>query len=163
MRAAAPGFAAAYKAFAKQGWNSLAADPAHGGQGLSKALELAVFEMVQAANMAFALCPTLTAAAIEALQVHGTPAQKQTYLPKLISGEWSGTMQLTEPQAGSDLSTVRATAQPDGEGGWRLTGEKIFITWGDHDAAENICHLVLARPPGDHRSGRAATGPDPSD
>ena len=146
------GFAEAYRAFAEGGWNSLAADPAFGGQGLPKALELAVFEMVNAANMAFALCPTLTQAAIEALQRHGTERQKQLLLPRLISGEWTGTMHLTEPQAGSDLSAIRTLAEPDGQGGWRLNGEKIFITWGDHDLTPNIVHLILARtrgaPPG---------------
>ena len=142
------GFPAAYKAFAEGGWNSLAADPAFGGQGLPKALELAVFEMINAANMAFALCPTLTQAAIEALQAHGTDRQKAMYLPKLISGEWTGTMHLTEPQAGSDLGAIRTVAEPDGEGNWRLNGQKIFITWGDHDLTDNIVHLVLARTPG---------------
>jgi alkylation response protein AidB-like acyl-CoA dehydrogenase len=144
---AAPGFAAAYKAFADGGWNSLSADPEFGGQGLSKALELAVFEMTHAANMAFGLCPMLTQAAIEALALHGTERQKRLVLPKLVSGEWTGTMNLTEPQAGSDLAAVTTRAEPDGQGGYRLTGQKIFITWGDHDAAENICHLVLARLP----------------
>jgi len=143
----APGFADAYKAFAEGGWNGLTADPEHGGQGLPKALEIAVFEMVQAANMAFGLCPMLTLAAIEAFQTHGTAAQKSTYLPKLISGEWTGTMNLTEPQSGSDLGLLSTRAEPDGDGGYRLTGQKIFITWGDHDVAENIVHLVLARLP----------------
>ena len=142
------GFPAAYRAFAEGGWNSLAADPEYGGQGLPKALELAVFEMVNAANMAFALCPTLTQAAIEALQAHGTDRQKAMYLPKLISGEWTGTMHLTEPQAGSDLGAIRTVAAPDGDGGWRLNGQKIFITWGDHDLTDNIVHLVLARTTG---------------
>ena len=141
------GFAAAYRAFADGGWNSLSGDPAFGGQGLPKALELAVFEMVNAANMAFALCPTLTQAAIEALQRHGTERQKRLYLPKLISGEWTGTMHLTEPQAGTDLAAIRTLAEPDGEGGWRLSGEKIFITWGDHDMVPNIVHMILARTP----------------
>ena len=142
-----PGFAEAYRAFAQGGWNSLAADPAFGGQGLPKALELAVFEMVNAANMAFALCPTLTQAAIEALQRHGTERQQRLYLPRLVSGEWTGTMHLTEPQAGSDLSAIRTMAEPDGQGGWRLHGQKIFITWGDHDLTPNIVHLILARTP----------------
>ena len=142
------GFADAYRQFAEGGWQSLSADPAHGGQGLPKAVELAVFEMINAANMAFALCPTLTAAAVEALQTHGTDRQKTLYLPRLVSGEWTGTMQLTEPQAGSDLSQVRCMAEPDGEGGYRLTGQKIFITWGDHDVADNIVGMVLARTPG---------------
>ena len=144
---AAPGFADAYRAFVAGGWNSLSADPSIGGQGLPKALELAVFEMVQSANMAFGLCPMLTQGAIEALALHGTERQKRLVLPKLVSGEWTGTMNLPEPQAGSDLAAITTRAVPDGEGGYRLTGQKIFITWGDHDAADNICHLVLARLP----------------
>ena len=143
----APGFAGAYRQFAEGGWNGLSADPAYGGQGLPKALEIAVFEMVQAANMAFGLCPMLTLAAIEALSLHGTERQKATYLPKLISGEWTGTMNLTEPQAGSDLGALTMRAESDGADGWRLAGQKIFITWGDHDVADNIIHLVLARLP----------------
>jgi alkylation response protein AidB-like acyl-CoA dehydrogenase len=141
------GFADAYRRFVEGGWGALSAMPRFGGQGLPKAIELAFFEMMHAANMAFGLCPMLTRGAIEALTAHGTDAQKQTYLPKLISGEWSGTMNLTEPQSGSDLSTLRTRAEPDGKGGYRLTGQKIFITWGDHDMAANIVHLVLARLP----------------
>jgi len=144
---AAPGFADAYRHFVEQGWNSLSADPAHGGQGLSKAMELAVFEMVHAANMAFGLCPMLTQGAIEALALHGTDRQKQLVLPKLVSGEWTGAMCLTEPQAGSDLAALTSIARPDGKGGYLLSGQKIFITWGDHDAADNICHLIIARTP----------------
>jgi alkylation response protein AidB-like acyl-CoA dehydrogenase len=144
---AAPGFAQAYRLFVEQGWNSLSAAPQHGGQGLSKALELAVFEMVHAANMAFGLCPMLTQGAIEAIALHGDERQKRLVLPKLVSGEWTGTMNLTEPQAGSDLAALTTRAEPDGHGGYRLTGQKIFITWGDHDVADNICHLVLARTP----------------
>jgi hypothetical protein len=144
---AAPGFAAAYKAFAEGGWTSLAADPDYGGQGLPKALELAVYEMVDAANMAFSLCPILTQGAIEAIHAHGTERQKALYLPKMIAGEWTGAMNLTEPQAGSDLGPIRTRAEPDGNGGWLLHGQKIFITWGDHDCADNIVHLVLARLP----------------
>ncbi|MDB5475465.1 MAG: acyl-CoA dehydrogenase family protein [Phenylobacterium sp.] len=144
---AAPGFAEAYRAFAAGGWNSLAADPEFGGQGLSKALELAVYEMVHAANMAFGLCPMLTQAAIEALAQHGTERQKRLVLPKLVSGEWTGAMCLTEPQAGSDLAALTTMARPDGKGGYTLHGQKIFITWGDHDATDNICHLVIARTP----------------
>jgi alkylation response protein AidB-like acyl-CoA dehydrogenase len=143
----APGFADAYRQFAQGGWNSLAADPAHGGQGLPKALEIAVFEMVQAANMAFGLCPMLTQGAIEAVSTHGTARQKAVYLPKLVTGEWTGTMNLTEPSSGSDLGAITTKAEPDGKGGYRLTGQKIFITWGDHDVADNIVHLVLARLP----------------
>lgn len=144
---AAPGFADAYRKFVEQGWNSLSAEPEHGGQGLTKAMELAVFEMVHAANMAFGLCPMLTQGAIEALTLHGTERQKRLVLPKLVSGEWTGAMCLTEPQAGSDLSALTAMARPDGKGGYLLTGQKIYITWGDHDAADNICHLVIARTP----------------
>ena len=142
------GFPAAYRAFAEGGWNSLSADPAFGGQGLPKAIELAVFEMLNSANMAFALCPTLSQAAIEALQAHGSDRQKALYLPRLVSGEWTGTMHLTEPQAGSDLGAIRTTASPDGDGGWRLNGQKIFITWGAHDLTENIVHMILARTQG---------------
>ena len=144
---AAPGFADAYRQFAQGGWNGLSAETAHGGQGLPKALEIAVFEMVQGANMAFGLCPMLTLAAIEALSAHGTERQQKLYLPHLISGRWTGTMNLTEPQSGSDLGALTTRAEPDGDGGYRLTGQKIFITWGDHDVAENIVHMVLARLP----------------
>ncbi|MBV8593182.1 MAG: acyl-CoA dehydrogenase C-terminal domain-containing protein [Caulobacteraceae bacterium] len=148
---AAPGFADAYRQFAEGGWNGLSADAEFGGQGLPKALEVAVFEMMQGANMAFSLCPMLTLAAIEALHQHGTDRQKRLYMPNLISGRWTGTMNLTEPQSGSDLAAIATRATPDGDG-YRLNGQKIFITWGDHDVAENIVHLVLARvdgaPPG---------------
>ncbi len=144
---AAPGYAAALREFAEGGWNSLSADARYGGQGLPKALEIAVFEMFNAASLAFGLCPILTQGAIEALAAHGTTEQKARYLPRLVSGEWTGTMNLTEPQAGSDLAALTTRAEPDGEGGWRLTGQKIYITWGDHDAADNIVHLVLARTP----------------
>jgi alkylation response protein AidB-like acyl-CoA dehydrogenase len=143
----APGFPDAYKQFASGGWNGLSAAEAHGGQGLPKALEVAVFEMIQGANMAFGLCPMLTLAAIEALSSHGTERQHRLYLPKLVSGEWTGTMNLTEPQAGSDLGAITTRATPDGNGGYRLNGEKIYITWGDHDVADNVIHLVLARLP----------------
>ncbi|PZQ36773.1 MAG: acyl-CoA dehydrogenase, partial [Phenylobacterium zucineum] len=144
---AAPGFADAYRQFAEGGWTGLAA-PAHsGGQGLPKALELAAYETVHAANMAFGLCPMLSLAAIEALEAHGTEHQKTAYLPRLVSGEWTGAMCLTEPQAGSDLGALTATATPNGDGTYSLTGQKIYITWGDHDATDNIVHMVLARLP----------------
>ncbi len=143
---AAPGFADAYRQFASGGWNSLAADPEFGGQGLPKALEIAVFEIIQAANLSFGLCPMLTQGAIDAIEKNGDARQKAAYLPKLISGEWTGTMNLTEPQAGSDLGALTTKAERDGDG-WRITGQKIFITWGDHDMADNIVHLVLARLP----------------
>jgi alkylation response protein AidB-like acyl-CoA dehydrogenase len=143
----APGFRDAYKAFAEGGWNGLAADPEFGGQGLPKALEQAAYECVHAANMAFGLCPMLTLAGIEALHEHGTDRQKSLYLPRLISGEWTGAMVLTEPQSGSDLGTLRATARPNADGTYALDGQKIFITWGDHDCTDNIVHFVLARLP----------------
>ena len=143
----APGFADAYRQFAAGGWTGLSA-PAHaGGQQLPKALELAAYETVHAANMAFGLCPMLSLAAIEALEAFGTEAQKATYLTRLVSGEWTGAMVLTEPQAGSDLGALTATAAPNGDGTYSLTGQKIFITWGDHDATDNIVHMVLARLP----------------
>ncbi|HVN02146.1 MAG TPA: acyl-CoA dehydrogenase [Caulobacteraceae bacterium] len=144
---AAAGFADAYRLFAQGGWNGLAADAEYGGQGMPKAVEIAVFEILQAANLSFGLCPMLTLGAIEAIEKNGSQQQKALYLPKLVSGEWTGTMNLTEPQAGSDLGALTTRAEPDGDGGWRLTGQKIFITWGEHDMADNIVHLVLARLP----------------
>jgi len=142
----APGFADAVKAFAEGGWAGLGAPAEHGGQAMPKALEMAAYEMFHAANMAFALYPTLSQAAIEALHHHGTERQKRLYLPRLVEGEWSGTMNLTEPQAGSDLALLTTQAVPDGDV-YRLTGQKIFITWGDHETRDNILHLVLARLP----------------
>ncbi len=144
---AAPGYAEAYRQFAEGGWTGLAAEPEHGGQGLPNALAQAAYETFHAANMAFGLCPMLSLAAIEALQTVGSERQKSLYLPRLVSGEWTGAMVLTEPQSGSDLGTLRATATPNGDGTYSLSGQKIFITWGDHDAAPNILHLVLARLP----------------
>lgn len=144
---AAPGFADAYRQFAAGGWTGLAAEADHGGAGLPKALELASYETFHAANMAFGLCPMLSIASIEALQTVGSERQKETYLSKLVSGEWTGAMVLTEPHSGSDLGTLRATATPNGDGTYALNGQKIFITWGDHDASDNIVHLVLARLP----------------
>jgi alkylation response protein AidB-like acyl-CoA dehydrogenase len=142
-----PGFREAYRQFAEGGWNAIAFDPEYGGQGMPWALTSALQEMWNSANMAFALCPLLTQGAIEALQLHGTPEQKSTYLPKMISGTWSGTMNLTEPQAGSDLGAIRTTATPAGDGTFRIKGQKIFITYGEHDWTENIVHFVLARLP----------------
>jgi alkylation response protein AidB-like acyl-CoA dehydrogenase len=144
---AAKGFANAYKQFANGGWNSLTADTEHGGQGLPRAVGLAAFECVHGANMSFGLCPLLTEAAIHCLETYGDARQKSVYLPKLVSGEWTGTMNLTEAQAGSDLSLVRTRAEPGDNGRHKLFGQKIFITWGDHDCADNIVHLVLARLP----------------
>ena len=138
----------AYHGFAEAGWNAVAFDPDYGGQGMPWLLTSALQEIWNAADMAFALCPLLTQGAIEALQLVGTPEQKQTYLPKMISGKWTGTMNLTEPQAGSDLGAIRTRAEPTGEDGvYRLKGQKIFITYGEHDLTENIVHFVLARLP----------------
>ena len=142
----APGFREAYRQFIDAGWNGLACPGEYGGQGLPELVNIATHEMWNSANLAFSLCPLLTAGAIEALRAHGSAQQKDLYLPKMISGEWTGTMNLTEPQAGSDLSAVRCKAVPE-EDYFRLYGQKIFITWGDHDMTENVIHLVLARTP----------------
>ncbi len=141
------GFADIYRAYREAGWNGIAADPAYGGGGLPFVLALAVQECWTAANMAFSLCPMLNQGAIEALSQHGSPELKARYLPKLVSGEWTGTMCLTEPQAGSDVGALKTRAEPAGDGSYRLFGQKIFITYGEHDMAENIIHLVLARLP----------------
>ncbi len=145
------GFAEAYRGYVEQGWNAISGDAEFGGQGLPFTLSANVIENLGAANMAFGLLPMLTVGAIEALTHHGSPAQKALYLEKLISGEWSGTMYLTEPQAGSDVGALRTTATPitEGEhaGRYRIKGTKIYITWGEHDLAGNIVHLVLARTP----------------
>lgn len=142
----ATGWKDAYRQFVDGGWNGLPFDTALGGQGLPWLVSTAVAEIWHAANMAFSLCPLLTQSAIEAIQAHGSAEQKSTYLPKLVSGEWSGTMNLTEPQAGSDLSAVRTRARAVDEH-YLISGQKIFITYGDHDLTENIIHLVLARTP----------------
>lgn len=144
---AAPGLSDAYRQFVEAGWMSLAFPEEFGGQGLPKPLALAVFEMIHGANMAFGLCPLLSFGAIEAILAHGTDEQKQTYLPKLISGEWTGAMNLTEPQAGSDVGALTTRAIPNGDGSYAISGQKIFITWGDHDMTPNIIQLVLARLP----------------
>jgi butyryl-CoA dehydrogenase len=142
-----PGFREAFKAFGEAGWQGIQHPAEYGGQGLPKIVGAACMEMMQAANLSFALCPLLTDGAIEALLVAGSDAQQALYLPPLIEGRWTGTMNLTEPQAGSDLSQVRTRAEPQADGSYRLFGQKIFITYGDHDLAENIVHLVLARTP----------------
>ena len=141
------GFREAYSRFVEGGWNGIHFSPEHGGQGLPRLVSTAVAEMWTGANMAFGLCPMLTQAAADALARHGSESLKAAYLPKLVSGEWTGTMNLTEPQAGSDLARVRTRAVPDGNGAYRITGQKIFITFGDHDLTENIIHMVLARLP----------------
>lgn len=144
---AAPGFKEAYKQFGESGWTGLACDPEYGGQGLPDLVSTAVREMWKSSNMAFSLCPMLTQGAIEALRHGASEELKQTYLPKMVSGEWTGTMNLTEPNAGSDLAAVRTRAVPQEDGTYRIFGQKIFITHGDHDMTDNIIHLVLARLP----------------
>ena len=143
----APGFKEAYRQFVDNGWNGLGCDPEFGGQGLPRLLSTAVSEMWKASNHAFSLCPMLTQGAIEALMIAGTDEQKAAYLPNLVSGEWTGTMNLTEPSAGSDLAAVRSRAEPVGDGTYKIFGQKIFITYGEHDMTGNIVHLVLARTP----------------
>lgn len=144
---AADGFADAYRQFVDGGWNSIPFDPDYGGQGLPWLVGIAAQEMWTSANNAWALCPMLTLGAVDLLSEHGTPAQKSTYLEKLISGEWTGTMNLTEPHAGTDVGALRSRATPEGDH-YRIKGQKIFITWGEHDMTDNIVHLVLARTPG---------------
>jgi len=145
------GFIEAYKQFVEGGWNALQFPPEFGGQGLPKLVATPVMEMWKAANLSFSLCPLLTGGAIEALLLRGADALKKTYLPKMVEGTWTGTMNLTEPQAGSDLALVKAKAVPQSDGWlgehYRIYGQKIFITYGEHDLAENIVHLVLARTP----------------
>ncbi|MDB5879107.1 MAG: acyl-CoA dehydrogenase, partial [Variovorax sp.] len=141
------GFKEAFKAYGEAGWQGIQHPVEFGGQGLPKLVATPCIEMLNAANLAFALCPLLTDAAIEAFLTAGTDQQKQTMLPKLIAGQWTGTMNLTEPQAGSDLAMVRTRAVPEGDGTYKIFGTKIFITYGEHDMAENIIHLVLARTP----------------
>jgi len=140
-----PGFKAAFRQFAEGGWQGLQHPSQFGGQGLPKTIGAACSEMLNSANLSFALCPLLTDGAIEALLTAGTPDQQQQYIPKMIAGDWTGTMNLTESQAGSDLSLVRTRAEPQPDGSFRLFGTKIFITYGEHDMADNIVHLVLAR------------------
>src|SRR5487761_2165015 len=140
------GFIAAYKQFVEGGWNALQFPPEFGGQGLPKLVATPVMEMWKSANLSFSLCPLLTGGAIEALLLRGADGLKQTFLPKMVEGNWTGTMNLTEPQAGSDLALVKSKAMPEGDH-YRVYGQKIFITYGEHDLAENIVHLVLARTP----------------
>jgi len=142
------GFKEAYKALAEGGWTGLIGDPHHGGQGLPYVLGLAVSEMMAAANMAFTMYPGLTSGAMEAIEIGGTEEQKMLYLPKMMAGQWSGTMNLTEPHCGTDLGLLRTKAEPQSDGTYRITGTKIFISAGEHDLTENIIHLVLAKIPG---------------
>ncbi len=140
-----PGFKEAFQQFVQGGWQGLHHPVAYGGQGLPKLIHAACIEIVQSANLSFALCPLLTDGAIEALLTAGSEEQKQAYIPRMIDGSWTGTMNLTEPQAGSDLALVRTRAEPQADGSYRIFGTKIFITYGEHDMADNIVHLVLAR------------------
>ncbi len=141
----AGGWQQAYRQFAADGWNALSCPAEFGGQNLPRPLSALIEEMWNGANVAFALCPMLTRGVIDALELRGSQAQQDTYLPRLVSGEWTGTMNLTEPQAGSDLSAVRTRAVRRGDGRYLLTGQKIFITYGEHDLTGNIVHMVLAR------------------
>jgi alkylation response protein AidB-like acyl-CoA dehydrogenase len=138
-----PGFKEAFKEFAQGGWQGLHHPSEFGGQGLPKLIHAACIEMINSANLSFALCPLLTDGAIEALLTAGSDEHKARYLPKMIDGSWTGTMNLTEPQAGSDLAAVRTRAEPQPDGSYKIFGTKIFITYGEHDMAENIIHLTL--------------------
>ncbi|WP_135212429.1 acyl-CoA dehydrogenase C-terminal domain-containing protein [Vitreimonas flagellata] len=140
-----PGFKDAYKQLVDAGWPALSSDPAYGGQGMPHIVGLAWNEMVSSSNMAFGMYPGLSHGAYEAIHQHGSDAQKQTYLPKLVTGEWTGTMNLTEPHCGTDLGMLRTKAIPQADGSYRITGQKIFISAGEHDLASNIIHLVIAR------------------
>jgi len=142
------GFKEAYQQYVEGGWPSMTADPNYGGQGLPHSLGLVMSEMVGTANWSFGMYPGLSHGATNTIEEHGTEEQKQTYLTKLISGEWTGTMCLTEPHCGSDLGTLRTKAEPNADGTYAITGTKIFISAGEHDMAENIVHIVLARLPG---------------
>src|SRR6056297_3208301 len=142
-----PGFAEGYRAIAEGGWIAISADPAHGGMGLPMLLATAVNEMVAASCLSLQLAPLMTQGQIEALEHHASDALKALYLPRLVSGEWSGTMNLTESQAGSDVGALRTRAEDNGDGTYAVTGQKIYISWGDNDFAENVCHLVRARLP----------------
>ncbi|MEC9342770.1 MAG: acyl-CoA dehydrogenase family protein, partial [Pseudomonadota bacterium] len=142
-----PGWKDVYHRWIEGGWNAIAGPEDYGGQGLPTMMAVAVAEMWNSAAMAFGLGPLLTIGAVEALDKHGSDELKATYLAKLVSGEWMGTMNLTEPQAGSDLAALKSRAERAGDGSYRIFGQKIFITYGEHDLTDNICHLVLARLP----------------
>ena len=142
-----PGFKAGYDAFVEGGWMSLAAPASAGGMQMPLSLSAALMENLNAANVAFALCPMLSLGAIEALEAYGSEELNERYLGKIVSGEWPATMNLTEPQAGSDVGALTSKARPNDDGSWAISGQKIYITWGEHDLADNIIHLVLARTP----------------
>ena len=141
------GFRQAYQQYTQSGWTGVSAQPEHGGAGFPLVVDVAIQEMFTSANMALSLCPMLSQSAIGTLSSHGSPEQKNRWLPPLISGAWTGTMLLTEPQAGSDVGALTTRAEPQSDGSYRLWGQKIFITWGEHDIADNIVHIVLARTP----------------
>lgn len=143
-----PSFGPAYRQYVDSGFGAVPFDPEYGGGGFPWTVAIAIQELMCSANMAFSLCPLLTQGAIEAIHHHGSEEQRSVYLPKMLTGEWTGTMNLTEPQAGSDVGALTSKAEPVGDGSYRITGQKIFITYGEHDLAENIVHLVLARTPG---------------
>jgi len=142
------GFREAYRAYVAGGWGAVPFDPAYGGGGFPWLAGIVLQEFLSSANMAFSMCPLLTQGAIDMLRHHGDEIQRETYLPKMVTGEWTGTMNLTEPEAGSDVGALRTRAEPADDGTWRITGTKIFISFGEHDLADNIIHLVLARTPG---------------
>ncbi len=142
------GFADGYRAIAEGGWVGMAADPDHGGMGLPMTLVSCVGEMMSSACLSLSLNPLMTQGQIEALEHHASPQMQALFLPRMIAGEWTGTMNLTEPQAGSDVGALRSKAEPLGDGTWAISGQKIYISWGDHDFGGNVCHLVLARTPG---------------
>jgi 3-(methylthio)propanoyl-CoA dehydrogenase len=144
----APGFADAYAQYVAAGWGAVSADPEHGGGGFPKVVGTVIDELVTTANMAFSLCPLLTAGGVHLLEVHGSAEQQRRWLPRMVTGEWSGTMNLTEPQAGSDVGALTTRAVRQDDGSYRITGTKIYITYGEHDMARNIVHIVLARTPG---------------
>ncbi len=141
-------FKPAYAQYVASGFGAMPFDAEYGGAGFPWMTALAVQEMLNSANMSMALCPLLTQGAIDAIEAHGSQEQKETYLPKMLTGEWAGTMNLSEPQAGSDVGAVRTKAEPNADGSWKITGTKIWITFGEHDMTDQIIHLVLARTPG---------------
>ena len=141
----APGFKEAYKELVNSSWGTISGLKDYGGQGLPKTIAVMIQELWNTSCMSFSLCPMLTQGAVEAISHHGTDNQKKEYLPRLLTGEWSGTMNLTEPQAGSDVGALKTSAKKNSDGSYSIKGTKIYITYGDHDMAENIIHLVLAR------------------
>ena len=155
------GFKQAWQAFVDGGWMTLAAPEQHGGQGLPFVLSAALMDDLNAANVGFALLPMLSMGAIEALEKHGSDELKRDYLPKIVSGEWPATMNLTEPQAGSDVGALKTRAEANGDGSWRLKGTKIFITYGEHDLSDQIVHMVLARTPGSPEGTRGRSSAYP--